>query len=229
MSKDHLQSFTWVAWLCSYLSYAHEMTKNIFLISLPSSNLTISLYSIYKHDPMDIADPNSMQDGYHELRNRPRSLENLWLSGRASECRILRSEVRFLMGTQNFFFVPRSWRDEKTFFFNDVEIAGKRSKAFKTTQIYTKILWFGCPTRKFALKQVSFHNKIANWSRLRVSKELFCSFSFSKEPVLFQFEELSSQENQRLRIFSSWANFKPEIPESNNYYWSLISPYRIAP
>ena len=26
------------------------------------------------------------------------------------------SEVRFLMGTQNFFFVPRSWQDEKTSF-----------------------------------------------------------------------------------------------------------------
>ena len=47
-------------------------------LSLPSSKLTISLYSIYKHDAIDIADPNSMQDGYHELRNRPRSLENLW-------------------------------------------------------------------------------------------------------------------------------------------------------
>ena len=67
MSKDHLQSFTWVAWLCSYLSHAHEMTKNIFLYS----------YSIYKHDAIDVADPNNMQDGYHELRNRPRSLESL--------------------------------------------------------------------------------------------------------------------------------------------------------
>ena len=103
MSKDHLQSFTWVAWLCSYLSHAHEMTKNIFLYS----------YSIYKHDAIDVADPNSMQDGYHELRNRPRSLESLWLSGRASECGILRSEVWFLMGTQNFFFVPSSWQDKK--------------------------------------------------------------------------------------------------------------------
>ena len=113
MSKDHLQSFTWVAWLCSYLSYAHEMTKNIslyFFTELKSYHLS---YSIYKHDAIDIADPNSMQDGYHELRNRPRSLESLWLSSRASECRIRRSQVRFLMGTQNFFFVPRSWQDNK--------------------------------------------------------------------------------------------------------------------
>ena len=55
MSKDHLQSFTWVAWLCSYLSHAHEMTKNIFLYS----------YSIYKHDAIDVADPNNMQGGCH--------------------------------------------------------------------------------------------------------------------------------------------------------------------
>ena len=34
-------------------------------------------------------------------------------SGRALERGIRRSEVRFLMGTQNFFFVPRSWQYEK--------------------------------------------------------------------------------------------------------------------
>ena len=38
----------------------------------------------------------------------------MWLSGRASERENRRSEVSFLMGTQNFFFVPRSWQDEKT-------------------------------------------------------------------------------------------------------------------
>ena len=30
-------------------------------------------------------------------------MESLWLSGRASECEIQRSEVQFLVGTQNFF------------------------------------------------------------------------------------------------------------------------------
>ena len=40
-------------------------------------------------------------------------MESLWLSGRASERGIRKSEVRFLMGTQNFFFVPRSWQYEK--------------------------------------------------------------------------------------------------------------------
>ena len=40
-------------------------------------------------------------------------VESLWLSGRASERGIWRSEVRFLMGTQNFFFVQRLWQGEK--------------------------------------------------------------------------------------------------------------------
>ena len=34
----------------------------------------------------------------------------------SSGAQIQRSEVRFLMGTQNFFFVPRSWQDENTSF-----------------------------------------------------------------------------------------------------------------
>ena len=43
-------------------------------------------------------------------------MESLWLSGRASERGIRRSEVRFLTGTQNSFFVPRLWQDEKNIF-----------------------------------------------------------------------------------------------------------------
>ena len=34
------------------------------------------------------------------------TIDSLWLSGRASECGIQRSEVQFLIRTQNFFFVP---------------------------------------------------------------------------------------------------------------------------
>ena len=52
---------------------------------------------------IDIADPSSMQGVYHI-----NFVQSLWLSGRASECEIRGSEVRFIMGTQNFFFVPRS-------------------------------------------------------------------------------------------------------------------------
>ena len=39
--------------------------KTSFFISLPSSKLTISLISIYKHNAIDIADPSSMLDACH--------------------------------------------------------------------------------------------------------------------------------------------------------------------
>ena len=55
--------------------------------------------SIYKRYAIDIADPSSMQDACHMIF----VIEPLWLSGKASERWIQRSEVRFLMGTQIFF------------------------------------------------------------------------------------------------------------------------------
>ena len=56
--------------------HSRQDKKTIF-ISLPSSKLTISLISIYKHYAIDIADPSSMQDVCHELHNRPHSLWSL--------------------------------------------------------------------------------------------------------------------------------------------------------
>ena len=48
------------------LSHAREKTKKTSIsISLPSSKLTISLISVYKHYAIDIADPSSMQDMCH--------------------------------------------------------------------------------------------------------------------------------------------------------------------
>ena len=48
------------------LSHTQDKTKKpSFFISLPSSKLTISLISIYKHYAIDIADPSSMQDVCH--------------------------------------------------------------------------------------------------------------------------------------------------------------------
>ena len=47
------------------LSHARYKTKNIFHNSLPSSKITISTISIYKHYAIDIADPSSMQDACH--------------------------------------------------------------------------------------------------------------------------------------------------------------------
>ena len=49
-------------------------------ISLPSSKLTISRNSTYKHHAFDIADPSSMQDACHMNFVIDRR------SGRASEC-----------------------------------------------------------------------------------------------------------------------------------------------
>ena len=47
-------------------SCKYGLSKKYFPSSLPSSKLTISdLISIYKHDAIDIADPNSMQDACH--------------------------------------------------------------------------------------------------------------------------------------------------------------------
>ena len=40
-------------------------------------------------------------------------MESLRLNCRASERGIRRSEILFLLGTQNFLFVPRSWQEEK--------------------------------------------------------------------------------------------------------------------
>ena len=48
------------------LSHARNKTKKkFFFISLPSSKLTISLISTYKHYAIDIADPSSMQEACH--------------------------------------------------------------------------------------------------------------------------------------------------------------------
>ena len=80
------------------LSRAWDKEKN-YLSSL--------LFYLQKHDDVDILAVCWTRVMY-ELRNRPRPPESLWLSGRVSKRGNRRSEVPFLMGTQNFFFVPRS-------------------------------------------------------------------------------------------------------------------------
>ena len=76
------------------------------MISFELSKKNRERYSI------DIADPSSMQDTCHMNFlidiGVSMAVESPWLSGRASERRIRRSEVPFLMGTQNFFFDPHS-------------------------------------------------------------------------------------------------------------------------
>ena len=89
--------------------------KTSFSISLLSSKTYHLLYSIYKHDAINITDPCSMQDTCHIWTSKwaLHSIESLWLSVRASECGIQRSQVQFLMRTQNFCFVSCLWKDEK--------------------------------------------------------------------------------------------------------------------
>ena len=95
------------------LSLSHACDK----ISLLSSKLIISLIIIYKHYAIDIADPSSMQDACDmNFVTDSFTVESLWLSGRASERGIRRSEVRFLKRNLNFLSVPRSWQDEQTSF-----------------------------------------------------------------------------------------------------------------
>ena len=82
-----------------------------------AQNLPSLLFSVYKHYAINIADPNSMQDTCHmNFVIDSLTAESLWLSGRALECRIRRSEIRFLIGTCNFFFVPHSWHKRKNIF-----------------------------------------------------------------------------------------------------------------
>ena len=56
------------------------------------------------------------------------------LVGKVSERGIRRSEVRFLMGTWEFFFVPRSWQDEKHLSLNELK--------FHLSKIYIYIYIF---------------------------------------------------------------------------------------
>ena len=89
--------------------------KTFFYISLPSSKLTISLISIFKHYAIDITDPNSMQDACHmnlliagDLAYRWVSVAQ-WKSIGAWNPKVWGSIPN---GDSEFFFVPRSWQDE---------------------------------------------------------------------------------------------------------------------
>ena len=97
--------------------------KNIFFYFFTKLNTYHLSYYIHKYGAIDIADPSSIQDVCHmnfvvDFIGTVESLtvESPWLSSRATKRGIWRSEIRFLMGTQNFSFVPRSWQDEKVSF-----------------------------------------------------------------------------------------------------------------
>ena len=81
-------------------AHKEKNTFPYFFTELKTSHLS---YSIYKHDTVNIADPRSMQD-------ISLTIEFLWLSGRASEHAIWRSEVWFLIVN----LVLLSWHNDKT-------------------------------------------------------------------------------------------------------------------
>ena len=60
------------------------------------------------------ADPGHFD---REIENNFRPSYSALPCTRASDCGIRWCEVRFLMGTPNVFFVPRSWQDENIFFY----------------------------------------------------------------------------------------------------------------
>ena len=89
--------------------HAHDKTKNIFLYFFTELKTSHLSYSNYKYEAIDIANPSSMQDVCHtnfvmNIAHRKVYAAQWWSS---------EVEVRFLVGNQNFFFVPRSWQDEK--------------------------------------------------------------------------------------------------------------------
>ena len=90
--------------------------KTSFSISLPSSKLTISHFYLQTIRYWHCWSWQYARRVSYGLRNAPSSPWSLCSSsGRASERGIRRSEGRLLIGTQNFFFVPRSWQDENIF------------------------------------------------------------------------------------------------------------------
>ena len=92
--------------------------ETFFSIYLPSSKLTISLFSIYKHYAFDIADPSSMQDACHmnfviDLDHRGVSVAQ-WTEHRSAE-----SEGLMLIphGDSEFFLYPTLVKRRKNIFF----------------------------------------------------------------------------------------------------------------
>ena len=94
----------------------------------------------------NIADPSSIQDKcciwtYMTSQWALLTKESLWLSGRASDCEIRRSEVWFLKGTQNFSFLSYTRDKSKKHFFPQytpgikIYIQTKRNKFWRGGRI----------------------------------------------------------------------------------------------
>ena len=75
------------------LSHCHDKVKNILLYFFTELKTYHLCYFIYKNDAINIADPNSMQDMCHMNFVIDLAHQSLWLSGRALEQGIQRSDV----------------------------------------------------------------------------------------------------------------------------------------
>ena len=109
--------------------------KTSLSISLPSSKLTLSRSYIYNLYAFDIADPSSIQDACHinfiiDLAHRRVSVAQ-WLEHRSAEYE------GFSKGTQNFFFVPRSWQDIFLYFFTEL-------KTYHPSYFYLHLFFYRC-------------------------------------------------------------------------------------
>ena len=115
--------------------------KTSLSISLPSSKLTFSRSYIYNLYAFDIADPSSIQDACHmnfiiDLAHRRVSVAQ-WLEHRSTE------SEGFSKGTQNFFFVLRSWQDEKTSFSISLP-SSNHLKPYHPSYFYLHLFFYRC-------------------------------------------------------------------------------------
>ena len=132
----------------------------------------------------NIANPSSIQDKcciwiYTTSQWALLTVESLWLSGRASDCEIRRSEVWFLKGTQNFSFVLHSWQVKKNIFFPQytpgikIYIQTKRNKFWRGGRIVVyhdrlETLPQAAPAQENFdnVKKLSLHLSTSNSSRV---------------------------------------------------------------
>ena len=116
--------------------------KHPSLFLYRAQNLHLSC-SIYKHDAINIADPNSMQDMCHMNFVIDLAHWSLWLNGRALEQGIQRSDVWFLMGNQNVFFVSCFWQDKKhlSLFFTELKTYNLSYSIYKLL-LYFTLVWY---------------------------------------------------------------------------------------
>ena len=110
--ESYWQQMTWPA----LIKQTKFFRPNIICSNYKGRSICV-LASSDVDSAIDIADPSSIQAACHIWSSWWASLavESLWLSDRASESGIQWSEVRFLMGTKNLFFVPRWWQDKRHF------------------------------------------------------------------------------------------------------------------